>query len=118
MSSDKNVVKQYLDDPLTHDQVSAKFYVEYLAHADMAIERAQDLVLPLLVIHGANDKIVSIQSSEHIFETARSEDKTKETFEGLFHETMNEKVEGREKVLQDPHHLDTLQGMSFALLPR
>lgn len=100
LSSDPDVVKAYIDDPLTHDKVSAKFYVEYLKAAEEAIARAKELAMPLLVIHGVGDKIVSIKGSQHIYEQAQSKDKTLETFEGLFHETMNEKVDERRKVLR------------------
>lgn len=99
LSRDTNVVKAYLDDPLTHDLVSAKFYVEYLTYVESAIARTSELAMPLLVIHGTEDKIVSVKSSEYVYETASSEDKQQKIFEGLFHETMNEKVAEREKVL-------------------
>lgn len=99
ISTDKRVVREYLDDPLVHDQVSAKFYQEFLKYCKTGIYRAGELKMPLLVIHGREDRLVSIRSSEHIYERAASADKQKAIFDGLFHETMNEKVEEREKVL-------------------
>ncbi|MBI5894921.1 MAG: lysophospholipase [Desulfobacterales bacterium] len=99
ISTERAVVQAYLDDPLVHDRVSTKFYQEYLNAADVAIKRAKELRMPLLLIHGTADKMVSIDSSRHIFQEAASKDKTMEAFDGLFHETMNEKVEQREKVL-------------------
>lgn len=100
ISSDKTVVQAYLDDPLVHDQVSAKFYQEYLKSTAEAMKRVGELQMPLLLIHGKADKMVSIKSSRHIYREAQSTDKTIEEFDGLFHETMNEKVEHREKVLK------------------
>ncbi|MBU0991240.1 MAG: lysophospholipase [Proteobacteria bacterium] len=100
ISTDKSVVQAYLDDPLVHDQVSAKFYQEYLKATAEAIKRAKEIRMPILLIHGKSDKMVSIKSSQHIFREASSTDKTIEEFDGLFHETMNEKVEHREKVLK------------------
>ncbi len=99
ISAEKAVVQAYLDDPLVHDRVSTKFYQEYLNAAAEGIRRAHELEMPLLLIHGTADKMVSIDSSRHILEQAASQDKTMEAFDGLFHETMNEKVEAREKVL-------------------
>jgi alpha-beta hydrolase superfamily lysophospholipase len=99
ISTEKAVVQAYLDDPLVHDRVSTKFYQEYLDAAAEAIRRSHELRMPLLLIHGTADRMVSIESSRHIFQQAASEDKTMEEFDGLFHETMNEKVEQREKVL-------------------
>ena len=99
LSTDKSVVQAYLDDPLVHDQVSAQFYQEYLKATAQGMKRANELAMPLLLIHGTEDKMVSIKSSRHIYKEAVSPDKTLEEFDGLFHETMNE-VEGeREKVL-------------------
>ncbi len=99
ISTEKAVVQAYLDDPLVHDRVSTQFYQEYLNAAGEAIRRSHELKMPLLLIHGTADRMVSIESSRHIFQQAASEDKTLEAFDGLFHETMNEKVEHREKVL-------------------
>jgi alpha-beta hydrolase superfamily lysophospholipase len=99
ISTERAVVQAYLDDPLVHDRVSTKFYQEYLNAAAQAIQRAKELRMPLLLIHGTADKMVSVESSRHIFHEAASQDKTMEIFDGLFHETMNEQVEQREKVL-------------------
>lgn len=104
ISTDKTVVQAYLDDPLVHDQVSAKFYQEYLKATSEAMKRVNEINMPLLLIHGKADKMVSIKSSRHIYREARSTDKTIEEFDGLFHETMNEKVEHREKVLKIMEH--------------
>jgi lysophospholipase len=99
ISTEKAVVQAYLDDPLVHDRISTKFYQEYLNAAAEAIRRAGELSMPLLLIHGTADKMVSVKSSRHIYQQAVSQDKTIEIFDGLFHETMNEQVEQREKVL-------------------
>ena len=99
ISTEKAVVQAYLDDPLVHDRVSTQFYQEYLNATEVAIQRAGELRMPLLLIHGTADKMVSIDSSRHIYQQAASNDKTMEAFDGLFHETMNEKVDQRVKVL-------------------
>lgn len=99
ISTDKRVVREYLDDPIVHNQVYASFYHEFIKFRISGIYRASELNMPLLVIHGRNDRLVSVKSSEHIYEKAASQDKHKAIFDGLFHETMNEKVEGHENVL-------------------
>lgn len=100
ISSDKEIVEAYLNDPLTHDRVTSKFFVEYLKSAKLATKRIPELKIPLLLVHGTKDRIIDVACTEYIFENTSSKDKTKEVFEGLFHETMNEKVEERVKVLK------------------
>jgi acylglycerol lipase len=100
LSTDPEVVKEYLQDPLVHDKVSTLFFQEYQKAAQQAADRASELSLPLLLVHGTDDKIISIKSSEHIYDNARSTDKQKAFFEGLYHETMNERPEERQKVLK------------------
>ncbi len=99
LSSDPEVVKAYIADPLVHDRVSARWFTEYLNCSRDCLNRLPDIKLPLLVIHGTGDKMISTESSQQIYEQTNSEDKELEFFEGLFHETMNEAVPGRERVL-------------------
>lgn len=100
ISSDPDVVQAYRDDPLVHDMVSARWYTEYLDTAEYCLARPSELEMPLLVIHGMADRMVSPEGSRIVFENASSQDKQIFTFESLFHETMNERIEDRKKVLK------------------
>jgi len=100
ISSDPDVVQAYRDDPLVHDMVSARWYTEYLDTAEFCLARPAEIEMPLLVIHGTADRMVSPESSRIVFENASSRDKKIFTWEGLFHETMNERIEDRKKVLK------------------
>ena len=100
ISSDPDVVQSYRDDPLVHDMVSARWYTEYLDTAEYCLARPAEIEMPLLVIHGTADRMVSPESSRIVFENASSADKKIFTWEGLFHETMNERIEDRKKVLK------------------
>ncbi|MGE5381781.1 MAG: lysophospholipase [Methylocystaceae bacterium] len=99
LSQDREVVKAYLDDPLVHDKISARWYTEILDNTRQILKRAAELTMPLLVIHGSGDKIVSITGSEQVFGAARSVDKKYQAFPGLYHETMNEKQPEQSEVL-------------------
>lgn len=100
ISHDKDVVRAYIDDPLVHGLVSARWYSEYLATAEEVLNRVAEYTMPLLVIHGTGDKMVSIEGTKYVYEKASSKDKTIHTFDGLFHETMNESGKEKEKVLK------------------
>jgi len=48
------------------------------------------LQLPLLLLHGGEDRTIAPQASERIFNGASSADKTLKIFPGLRHEILNE----------------------------
>jgi len=100
ISRDKEVVKQYLADPLVHDKVTPRFYVEMMNTIDECINRCGEVTLPLLLIHGTADALVLDEASKIVYEKAKSKDKTLKLFEGLYHETMNELEPDRKKVLK------------------
>lgn len=99
ISQDPEVIESYREDPLVHDRVSSRWYSEYLATSKYCRNHASELELPLLVIHGTADKMVNPEGSSLVYQKANSEDKELYTFEGLFHETMNEQPRERKKVL-------------------
>src|SRR4030043_104524 len=49
-----------------------------------------NLRLPLLVLHGAEDRTISPKASEAFFRGASSQDKTLKVFPGLRHEILND----------------------------
>jgi len=100
ISTDLDVVRAYRDDPLVHDRVSARWFTEFIDTGSDCLKRASELKMPLLIIHGAGDRMVSTRSSKIVYERASSPDKQIQFFEGLFHETMNEEIESRKKVLR------------------
>lgn len=99
LSHDQNVIEAYLKDPLVHDQVSSRWYTEFVSAGQECLKRATELALPLLIIHGQADGIVDCRGSEEVMEKAGSRDKELYIFEHLYHETMNEIAADREKVL-------------------
>ncbi|MEA1961792.1 MAG: alpha/beta hydrolase [Bacillota bacterium] len=100
LSHDKDVVQAYIDDPLVHDRVSSRWYMEFTRAGEECLARASELTMPLLIIHGKEDGIVDYHGSEEVMEKAASQDKQIFVFEGLYHETMNELAPENSKVLQ------------------
>lgn len=103
LSHDQQVVADYINDPLVHDLVSARWYMEFTRAGAECLQRAGELTMPLLIIHGSADAIVDPQGSRQVMEKASSPDKQLFIFDGLYHETMNELPPEREKVLDTFH---------------
>lgn len=100
LSHDPETIQAYLDDPLVHDRISMRLVVEFMNAGAEGCRRANELALPLLLVHGEKDRLTSPAASKLVYEQARSADKTLHIYPDLFHETMNETPEERSKVLQ------------------
>lgn len=99
LSHDESSVKAYIDDPLVHDRVTSRWYMEFTNAGRECLTQAYKLDLPLLIIHGRNDGIVDFHGSVQVMEKAASLDKKLYVFDGLYHETMNELAADRKKVI-------------------
>jgi alpha-beta hydrolase superfamily lysophospholipase len=64
LARDEKVAAAYKADPLVHDQVSAALGLEFLEAGGWALDRAEELKKPLLLIHGDEDRLTSCQLSE------------------------------------------------------
>lgn len=103
LSHDTEVVFRYQSDPLVHGKISLKMGHTFFSSGEELLERAQEIKVPLLVLHGSADGLTQKEASEEFFQKASSKDKTLKIYEGLYHEIMNEKDPDRKKVLADIH---------------
>jgi alpha-beta hydrolase superfamily lysophospholipase len=88
---DPEVVRKYTEDPqVFHGKLTARLLREFFAGMARLENEAGDLALPMLVLHGGDDNMVSPESSEILYTRARSEDKTLKIYPGLYHEIFNE----------------------------
>lgn len=101
LSHDQSVIDAYSNDPLVHDRVSFRWVAEFTQAGEDCLNRATELSMPLLVIHGEDDKIVDCQGSKEVMAKASSQNKQFYLFKGLYHETMNEIPPEREKVVNN-----------------
>lgn len=90
LSRDPAVVKSYRDDPLVHRGVTARWGTESLAAVDRVRARAGEIRMPLLVLHGAADRINSAEGSRELVELASSVDKKLIVYPGGYHEPHND----------------------------
>lgn len=88
ISRDKEVVRKYISDPLVHNQITARFGLDFINAGIWAQEHAAEFPLPLLLQYGSADHIVSgeaIRSFSH-----KVPDITYREWDGQFHELHNE----------------------------
>jgi acylglycerol lipase len=91
VSRDPKVVAAYENDPLVfHGKMPAGTGAAMIAASKSFPERLASLTVPLLVVHGALDQLVSVESGKTAHRLAGSADKTLKVYDGLFHEVMNE----------------------------
>jgi alpha-beta hydrolase superfamily lysophospholipase len=91
ISKDPEVVAAFRADPLTHKgyptlRLGAAMY----AAMDDLRARACELTLPVLLQHGAADRITSVEVTTDLARTLGSADLTVEIYDGLWHEIYNE----------------------------
>lgn len=101
LSHDKKVIADYKADPLVHSSASVKLGYEMFNVHKTIYAKADQLRIPLYIIHGTGDKIAAPESSQKLYELAGSTDKTLKLYDGLYHEMINEEEKDREQVLKD-----------------
>jgi alpha-beta hydrolase superfamily lysophospholipase len=89
LSRDPEVVHAYENDPLVHDYISARMFISIHQAGQWALEHALEFSLPLLLMHGGADKIISIEASKE-FANKILEKCTFKIWDGLYHEIHNE----------------------------
>lgn len=100
LSHDPVLVSAYDSDPLVH-RGNVRVRMGYqIVHGSREVKlRAAELKLPMLIIHGGDDKICPPAGSTVLNQGISSGDKTLKIYPGMYHEVHNE-IE-KEKVLTD-----------------
>lgn len=91
VSRSRDVVLQYELDPLVYKgPIRAKWAAELLRVQQDITDNCDDIRMPMLVCHGAADKLCLPDGSRHLVAKASSTDKRLVEYEGLYHEIFNE----------------------------
>lgn len=102
VSRDTSVVTDYTNDPLVmHAKVPARTLGEIVNFVEILPAGLPLITLPLLVMHGRDDKLAGVAGSEMVVRAASSKDKTLQVYDGLYHEIFNELPANRAIVLKD-----------------
>lgn len=99
-SRDPQVVAALNSDPLTANEVQPAITVAALVRADERLRKEfPKITLPVLILHGTEDKATVCHGSEFFHQTAGSKDKTLKLYEGHFHDLLADV--GKERVMAD-----------------
>lgn len=100
VSRDPEVVADYNNDPLVwHGKVPAGVARALLLVGESMPQRARAITKPLLVVHGADDRLIPAGGSERLVERVSSDDVHLKIYPELYHEVFNEPE--RDRVLDD-----------------
>jgi len=100
VSRDPEVVRRYDDDPLVYrGRVKAGLVAAMLDAGRRISAGASALQVPVLFMHGREDRLAPVATSETLFGAAPPKDKTLKVYDALYHEIFNEPE--RDAVLSD-----------------
>ncbi len=88
LSHDQKVVDAYINDPLVHGLISAGLFISMTEAAEETLKRASEINIPLLLMHGRDDMIISPSGTLEIAASVKS--CTLKLWEGGYHEVHND----------------------------
>ncbi len=100
ISRDKAVVDAYINDPLVYrGKISARLGFELIRAMQELKRQMPQIKLPILIMHGTDDRLCDPEGSLMLYERVSSPDKTLKLYDGFYHEIFNEPE--REHVFRD-----------------
>ncbi len=102
VSRDQSIVDDYASDPLNaHGKVPARTLSEIVKFVEFLPAALPQLKLPMLIMHGEQDKLAGVSGSQMVADGASSKDKKLIIYKDLYHEIFNELPEDRAVVFKD-----------------
>jgi acylglycerol lipase len=100
ISQDKAVVDAYIHDPLVYrGKVRARLAAELLNTIDRLPSQIPEIKLPIIIMHGTEDRLCNPEGSQMLYDLVGSSDKTLKLYKGFYHEVFNEPE--HDKVMAD-----------------
>ncbi|RUS45421.1 alpha/beta hydrolase [Cohnella sp. AR92] len=93
LTSDPAMIRRIAEDPEGHGYITARFFFGVSRAGQWAIANASRLSVPVLLMHGGDDKVTSLQASRQFAENAGANCKLIE-WPGYRHELHNETERG------------------------
>jgi alpha-beta hydrolase superfamily lysophospholipase len=84
------VHRQRRDKLVFHGETKARFAAEMLKSIEVVQNNAKSISIPVLIVHGDDDRIIPIQGSRDIMSKISSKDKQMVEFKGGYHELFND----------------------------
>jgi acylglycerol lipase len=88
ISHDQNVIEAYISDPMIHDKISAGLFNSASSAGKYSLLHADDLKIPILLMHGSDDQISSPQGSRDF--ASKTKMAELKIWDGGYHELQNE----------------------------
>jgi alpha-beta hydrolase superfamily lysophospholipase len=85
LARDPSIVEAVLADPLFHRRGTARLSTEVTAAIARVHQRAADLSLPVLILHGSADRMVPPDGSRQFFAKVRHPDREFREYPGAYH---------------------------------
>lgn len=93
-------VEKYKNDPLVYQgKIPVRTGYELLQMMRFIQSQANEFDFPFLILHGTADRLTNPAGSQLFFDASPSSDKTFKSFEGAYHELLNDS--DRDEVLRD-----------------
>lgn len=89
LTNDELIMKSYDNDPLVHDKISTRLFLEILETGNSLLQNRHRFNIPLLVMHGTRDKIASWRACAE-FAQYTSNNTCFKPWEGGYHELHND----------------------------
>jgi acylglycerol lipase len=90
-SRDPKVVEAMNQDPLIAHEVQPTLTVAEMVRADERLKREfSRITLPVLILHGTQDKATRPSGSQLFFDSAGAKDKTLKLYDGHYHDLLND----------------------------
>ena len=90
LSRDPEVARAYLEDPLVQRKITASLASEMLSAMKRTATAAAAVRVPMLLLHGEDDRICPVAGSRNFFEQLKVTQRELRTYPGLRHEIFNE----------------------------
>jgi alpha-beta hydrolase superfamily lysophospholipase len=102
VSRDPDTINAYVADPLNwHGRLPVRTLAEMVVFVEGLPKRLSSLHMPMLLMHGGDDKLAGVSGSRMVHDQVSSTDKTLLIYPGLYHEIFNELPADRALVLRD-----------------
>jgi len=99
-SQDPDVLLRRENDKLIyHGKIPAKIFYELLQSSRKIAASIEHITCPLLILHGAEDRLVAAEGSKALHSQVKSSEKAIKVYPGLRHDLLHEP--GKEKIWQD-----------------
>jgi lysophospholipase len=99
LTSDLKILRKHISDDKKLEQISLRTAAELEQSMKWAMENANKLICPVLIMQAGNDKLVEKKATQDFYELIKIKDKQYKEYPDFLHELWNEK--GRAQVYQD-----------------